>query len=148
MFEFALVAKQIWQSSSLIAEASRPLSQSREALEAPSGPTSDVRQPGGTELFAWALALVYSDHDFDARERDRLAKLTKRLGIPELEARKLQRAAQFGNLGIVKPANSAEALQWIDELEALAKVDGPLNRDERRIIEGLSMRANAEQLRS
>jgi Tim44-like domain len=120
---------------------------SKEAAASdPEGGPSTPRAPGGNELFAWALKLVYADLDFDGRERDGLKQLAKRLGIPDVEARKLQRAAQFGRLEIGGPDETHDTQLWIAELTAIAEVDGPLNRDERRTLEHLAMRAGTERL--
>jgi len=100
-------------------------------------PLEASNAPGSTELFAWCLRLLYADQHIDRRERKGLEQLAQRLQIRPEEARKLRQAAQFGRLEVETPPSRREAKAWLDELSAMAKLDGRLDRRETQTLDRL-----------
>lgn len=97
--------------------------------------------PRASELFAWCLLLVYADQSVAKGERQELSRMASRLGLPKEEARKMIRAAQFGNLSAPSPNNTAEAREWMTLLDSLARQDGRLDRREQKVMDALAERA-------
>jgi hypothetical protein len=99
--------------------------------------------PGGTELFAWILAIAYGDGEVDRRELATIDRFARRLGLSSGEARKLQRAAQFSRLEIPEPRDAAEGQRWLQALGTMARADGRLDRREAAVMRRLTERVRA-----
>lgn len=103
---------------------------------APLGPSV----PGGSELLAWCLLLVYADADVDRRERESLVSWAEKLGVSPPTARQMMRAAQFGKLEVGTPEGPIETRRWLDSLAELASADGRLDRRERAVLDRFAAR--------
>jgi uncharacterized tellurite resistance protein B-like protein len=103
-------------------------------------PPNQPHQPAPVEALAWMIQMAAADGEVSPRERNMLAAVTRRRGMPQAQLDTMIAAATQGTLDLPTPKGAAQAQEWLTAMAQEAMADGNLSRDEYALLQKTGQR--------